>query len=75
MLLDVMDSAGKTVKSQRVFVSIYVDDARRLEFDASDLESGEYTANITFKTERADIPQDDIVQAPPVSKQVNFTIP
>ncbi|MCF7803336.1 MAG: hypothetical protein K9N46_11665 [Candidatus Marinimicrobia bacterium] len=74
MNLEVKDGARESVLSQRVFVSIYVDDARRLEFDASELEPGDYTATITFKTERADIPREDIVQAPPVSKQVKFTV-
>ena len=75
MNLEVKDDAGQTVFTDQVFVSIYVDDARRIEFDASDLSSGDYMATLTFKTERADIPQDDIIQAPPVSKQIQFSIP
>jgi len=74
MSLEIIDNTGKVVKSGRVFVSIYVDDTRQLEFDLADLEPGDYTANLTFKTERADIPQDDIVQAQPVSKRVQFTL-
>jgi len=74
MNLDIKDASGKSVLTQRVFVSIYMNDTRRIEFNGSGLKSGEYTAELSFTTERGDIPQKDIVQAPPVSQNVRFSV-
>jgi len=36
------------------------------------LENGEYTAEITFETQRPDVPSENIVQMEPVSQSISF---
>ncbi|MDG5766024.1 hypothetical protein QA596_01005 [Balneolales bacterium ANBcel1] len=75
LFLTVTDANGNVVHERRSSTTVYMDAVRRVSFDASDLPSGSYTADVRFETRRPDVSSGDIVQGPPVSESVTFTIP
>lgn len=74
IFLTIKDADGNTVGQGQSSTTVYFDDTRTMDFDASGLAPGNYTAEVTFRTQRPDIPQDKLVQADPVSKTTTFTI-
>lgn len=75
MFLTVRDNNGNTVYEQRTSTTVYIDAVRHMSFDASDLSSGTYTAEMRFETRRPDVSSEDLVQATPVSQSTTFRIP
>lgn len=74
IFLTVTDGNGNVVHEHRVSTTVYIDAVRRLEFDASDLSPGTYTAEVRFETRRPDVSSGDLVQAEPVSRSTTFSI-
>jgi len=74
IFLEIQDTGGNTVAQGQSSTTVYFDDTRSVDFDASDLEPGTYTAKVTFKTQRPDIPQEQLVQAQPITQTTTFTI-
>lgn len=74
MQLRVMDDSGSEIYSAQQNTTIYLDAVRKMEFDISDWPAGSYTAELTFKTERPDIPSRDIAHSAPVTAAADFTI-
>ena len=73
IILTITDSDGNTVVEKRTSTSIYFDYRQVFEVAQDELENGEYTAEITFETQRPDVPSDDIIQMEPVSQSISFT--
>lgn len=69
----VRDSKGTIVMSEKIFVSIYFDGLRRLDFDASNLPNGDYDVEVKLFSGREDIPTNDIIPANTVSSRTTFT--
>jgi hypothetical protein len=70
---DVKDSSGKTVATFQQTVALYFEGKRNYTIPLPEgLAPGSYQVSLLFKTERADIPSSDLVQAPPVTK--TFTV-
>lgn len=73
ILLEISDSDGNTVLERMTSTSIYFDYRQVFEIPAGELDAGSYNATITFKTERPDVPKQDIVQMEPLSRSITFT--
>jgi len=71
--LTVTDSEGNTVVEKRTSTSIYFNYRQVFEVAIEELESGAYTAKITFETQRPDVPSEKIIQMEPVSQSISFT--
>lgn len=75
MFLKIYDQNNNVVQQAKMVTSIYFDEKRKIKFDYSDLTSGTYKAEITLKSQRPDIPQEDLVPLKqPVSKTTTFTV-
>lgn len=75
MNLRILDHQNEPVAEGRNTVAIYFDTKRNFNFDAADLSSGAYTAELTFETRRNDVSADDLVQGENVTETVEFRIP
>ncbi len=73
IILTISDSNGNTIVEKRTSTSIYFDYRQVFEVAQDELENGEYTAEITFETQRSDVPSDNIIQMEPVSQSISFT--
>lgn len=73
IILTISGSNGNTVVEKRTSTSIYFNYRQVFEVAQSELENGEYTAEITFETQRPDVPSENIVQMEPVSQSISFT--
>lgn len=74
MDLNVYDSANNLVANRRLISSIFFDGKRKLDVDVSELGPGEYTAELVFRTERADVSPSDIIQGEAVRERVAFSL-
>lgn len=68
------DSNGRQILERIYNLSAYYDIRRRFEFDLDSFSPGDYTANITFRTQRRDVANADLVPATPVQHIINFTV-
>jgi len=73
IILTIKDAQGNAVAEKRTSTSIYFDYRQTFEVDKQALSGGDYTATITFKTQRPDVPSEDIVQMEPVTRSLSFT--
>ncbi len=73
IILTISDSNGNTVVEKRTSTSIYFKYRQVFEVAQDEFENGEYSAEITFETQRPDVPSENIVQMEPVSQSINFT--
>jgi hypothetical protein len=71
----VRDEEGTVVDEAKETVGIYFSMNKFARFDRSKLKPGKYMAEITFKTDRTDIPANQIVQLPTITKKIGFTLP
>ena len=74
MFLLVRDANNNIVHEDRSSTTVYMNAVRRMEFDASGLRPGNYTAEVRFESRRPDISSGDLVQAEPVSRTTPFVI-
>ncbi len=70
----ILNSAGQEVDSRRSSTSVYFRNHQRVEFDAVNLSTGQYTAETTFVSQRNDISSQNLLQIPEVSERTTFTI-
>jgi hypothetical protein len=73
IILTISDNDGNTVVEKRTSTSIYFNYRQVFEVARDELQNGEYTAEITFETQRPDVPSENIVQMEPVSQSISFT--
>lgn len=73
--IDVKDGAGKVVASNQQTVALYYEGKRNFSFVLPEgLAKGSYLVELTFLTERSDMPKSDLVQAPPVKKTLTVIL-
>lgn len=70
----ILNSSGQEVTSRRLSTSVYFQNIQRVEFDLSEFSPGTYTAETTFETSRNDISSRNLIQAPPTTERLTFTI-
>ncbi|MEX0680853.1 MAG: hypothetical protein WD097_05680 [Balneolales bacterium] len=75
IFLIVRDANNNVVYEHRTSTTVYIDAVRRIEFDASELPPGSYTAEVRFESWRPDISSSDIVQADDAIQQTTFNVP
>jgi hypothetical protein len=68
------DLDGNMVSERQSTTTAYFKEKRRLEMDISGLPAGDYRAELTFETRRADMSPTDLVQAPALTQSVSVTI-
>jgi hypothetical protein len=68
------DENGSEVDEAVETLGIYATMNKKASFDRNKLKPGKYVAEIKFISERSDISSDNIVQLPPITKKVAFTI-
>lgn len=73
IILSLTDDDGNVIAERLASTSIYFDYRQIFEIPKADLEDGTYNAQITFETQRPDVPKEDIVQMEPVSRSITFT--
>ncbi|WP_445665812.1 hypothetical protein [Fodinibius sp. AD559] len=73
IILTVTDSDGNEIVEKRASTSIYFEYRQVFEIAQNELENGKYTAEITFETQRPDVPSENIIQMEPVSQSISFT--
>ena len=74
IFLTVTDEDGNTIVEKQTSTSIYFDYRQVFEVAKDELDDGaSYTAEITFETQRPDVPSDKIIQMEPVSRSISFT--
>ncbi|MDR9417519.1 hypothetical protein [Gracilimonas sp.] len=69
------EQGGETIEERFRSTSLYFDGTQREEFDITDLESGQYTVSINFRSQRSDISSDDLIQMEPVTATTTVIIP
>jgi P pilus assembly chaperone PapD len=74
MIAKLYNQDGEMVKERQSTTTAYFEEVRRIEIDVNDLPAGQYRAEITFETRRADMSPTDLVQAPTVTESVNIQI-
>lgn len=73
IILEITDSEGNISAEKLASTSIYFDYRQIFTIPKSDLKDGTYNATVTFKTQRPDVPKEDIVQMNPVSRSISYT--
>jgi hypothetical protein len=72
--LTVKDQQDNIVIERRTSTSIYFDYRQVFELDENELSTGKYQADVTFISQRNDIPRTDLVQIEPITRSINFTV-
>lgn len=72
--LIINDKSGDTVLQRSSSVAIYFDYRQIFEVAKSALPAGAYSAQVTFSSQRTDIPQNELVQMEPVTKSIDFQV-
>lgn len=73
IVLTLQDTDGNTVLEKLASTSIYFDYRHIFKIPKEDLKDGRYNAQLTLKTERPDVPKENIVQMEPVSRSISYT--
>jgi hypothetical protein len=68
------DETGSAVDETAETLGIYATMNKKASFNRTKVKTGNYTAEITFSSERNDIASDNIIQLPPIVKKIAFTI-
>ena len=71
----VHDEEGAVIDEAKETVGIYFSMNKFARFDRSKFKQGKYMAEITFNTDRTDIPANQVVQLPSMTKKIGFTLP
>ena len=74
ILLEIFDADGGKVLERMTSTSIYFDYRQVFDVPAESLEGGDYRAEITFRTQRPDVPRDKIIQMEPVTRSLSFSV-
>lgn len=69
------DQANNLVAERQSTTTAYFNEIRRIDLDIADIEAGNYRAELTYATRRSDISPTDLVQAEPVSRVLEVSIP
>jgi len=72
--LVVTDSSGNLIEEKKSSTSIYFDYRQIFQIEKEKLPAGSYNAEITFRSERSDVPLSDLIQIEPISRSLNFTV-
>lgn len=72
--LTVKDQQGNVVTTKQTSTSIYFDYRQVFKLEENELTQGKYNAEISFISQRTDVPQSDLVQMQPVTQSINFTV-
>jgi P pilus assembly chaperone PapD len=73
--IDVKNGAGKTVYSDQEVLAIYQREAFiKFSVPRSGLSAGSYSAEIKLDSQRSDVPSEDLLAVPTVTKTVAFSI-
>lgn len=70
----IKDPSGKVVGEGKQLMAMYFTGKRRFKFNIKEIQSGRYTAEYRFETNRQDIPDQDLVQAQPYTYKTTFTL-
>jgi hypothetical protein len=70
----VLNSNNQEVDSRRSSTSVYFRNNQRVEFDAGNWPTGEYTVETIFESSRNDISSQNLIQIPDVSSRATFRI-
>ena len=73
IILEVNDADCNTAAEKLASTSIYFDYRQIFSIPKSDLNDGNYNTTVTFKTQRPDVPKEDIVQMNPVSRSISYS--
>ena len=69
-----LNSRGEEVRRAFVSTTLFFDGIQRQEFELDGLAPGNYTVQVSFETQRADVSSSDLVQMEPVKQTVSYTI-
>ncbi len=71
----VKNAAGSTIYSSQEVLAIYPSSmVVRFAIPLSDLHGGTYTAEVKLESDRSDIPAEDLLKVPTVTKSMTFSI-
>lgn len=70
----IINSNGVEVDSRRSSTSVYFRNIQRVEFATDELSPGTYTVETTFETSRNDISSRNLLQSPPNTERLTFTL-
>jgi len=71
----IRSSDNRVVAENSFPVSIYFDGTRRFSIPVTGLQSGTYTIETRFESQRNDMPSQDIVQVTPITRTATVVIP
>jgi P pilus assembly chaperone PapD len=74
MKAELMSAANENVALAEATASIYFRMKNKVELDLSKTAKGKYKLLLTFETKRSDVAAEDMLQAPPVTKEVNVNL-
>ncbi len=69
-----VDASGTDIDESTEIVGIYATMNKKASFSHSKVKAGNYTAEVTFISERNDIASENIIHIPPIVKKIAFTI-
>lgn len=75
MKAELFSPANESVALHEETASIYFRMKDKVELDLSKAGKGEHRLVLTFETKRSDVAADDLLQAPPVTKEVTVNLP
>lgn len=67
-------NAGQTLIERTSNITAYGQMRRALDIDLSDLDPGEYVAEMVFRSQRRDISQSNLIQIEPVRRTTTFSV-
>ncbi|GAA5521478.1 hypothetical protein LQ318_06985 [Aliifodinibius salicampi] len=71
--LNILDSEGNTLLTRSAATSIYFDYRQTFDIPKDSLDEEEYTAEISFESQRPDVARENIIQMEPVSNSISFS--
>ncbi len=71
--LNILDSEGNSILTRSATTSIYFDYRQTFDIPKENLEEGEYTAEISFESQRPDVARENIIQMEPVTNSISFS--
>ncbi len=72
---ELFSPSNEKVALSEATASIYFRMKDKVELDLSKAGKGEHRLVLTFETKRSDVAADDLLQAPPVTKEVTVNLP
>lgn len=72
--LRILNGEEEPVVQRTANITTYYDMTRSMSIDLSELDAGEYTAELIFTSDRRDISRDNLIQIEPVRRTKTFSI-